>query len=435
MPAIAPSLQSPTSTRCTSAPGYASQNLATTDADSAAPASALVTTASSSLPPTTKSTTPTLSRPIPSSFPSNALLAPKIQALPPFHLPLGRRASFFFDGSHSNLSGAVAPFGGAFGTAHGDIPSQNQSLVLQTGAQTQNSTAGQPAALACETPTQATTAKPASLSPLSAPAGSSVSHGDSKVVRFTQEQFRAAQTKYNKLRKAHEEAVNARARAGEELESERKRSEGLKSRLEDAEKAVEQMKRQQEALGIRHRGELGRAQNTNAEQMEADIETINKEWMRKLRENEERLLRELEQAKRQVNEERELSSKREAELRARLQGLGQQSDWKSELKAAEEERLKLQQALADLNQALLRADADAQVELSRRQELERQLDDCWAKERARPELVKASLLLEAMARMIGGPRAARETGPDETLNPVEMEDIPAGDQAKRRRLQ
>jgi len=262
-----------------------------------------------------------------------------------------------------------------------------------------------------------------------------VSHGDSKVVRFTQEQFRAAQTKYNKLRKAHEEAVNARARAGEELESERKRSEGLKSRLEDAEKAVEQMKRQQEALGIRHRGELGRAQNTNAEQMEADIETINKEWMRKLRENEERLLRELEQAKRQVNEERELSSKREAELRARLQGLGQQSDWKSELKAAEEERLKLQQALADLNQALLRADADAQVELSRRQELERQLDDCWAKERARPELVKASLLLEAMARMIGGPRAARETGPDETLNPVEMEDIPAGDQAKRRRLQ
>jgi len=152
------------------------------------------------------------------------------------------------------------------------------------------------------------------------------------------------------------------------------------------------------------------------------------------------LLRELERAKRQANDERELSSKREEELRSRLRDLEAQSDWKAKLKALGEERLKLQQELVDLNQASLRADADAQVELSRQQELAWQLDESWARENTHPELVKAFLLLEGMAQKIEGPRAVRVTGssePDAVRSPVMEEappDIPVGGEAKRRRL-
>jgi hypothetical protein len=289
--------------------------------------------------------------------------------------------------------------------------------------------------------TELTTANPASLRLLSAPAGSSVNQGDSKTVSVTQEQFRVARVRFRELRKAHEEAVNARSKAKEELESERKRSEGLSRRLEDAEKVIEQMKREQGTSVDQHREELDHARKANAEQIKAVIETNNKEWTLKLRGNEERVLRELEQAKRQANEERELSSKREEELRSPLRVLEVQSDWKSKLEAVEEERLKLQQELVDLNQEFLRVDAGAQVEHSRQQELERQLDDSWRRERARPELVKAFLLLEGMAWKTEGYPAVRFTGsaePDTARNPFNVEDSldsPVRAGAKRRRLQ
>ncbi len=265
--------------------------------------------------------------------------------------------------------------------------------------------------------------------------------GESKTVSVTQEQFRAAQAKFKELRKEHEEAVDARSKAIEELENERKRSKELIRRLEDAEKVVEKMKCEQETSGIQHRAELDRAQKANTEKMKTLNEAVNEEWTLKLRGYEERLLREVEQAKRQVNEERELSSTREKELRSELQVLEVQSDWKSKLEVVEEERLKLQQELMDLNQEFLRADADAQVELGRQQELEQQLDDSWARERARPEFVKAFILLEAMARKIEGPRDVRVVGPsgrDTTRNPVKAEDSPQSPVrvgAKRQRLQ
>lgn len=289
--------------------------------------------------------------------------------------------------------------------------------------------------------TQFTSVNPASGRLLSDPAGFSANQGDSKTVSITQEQFQAAQATFKELRKAHEEAVNARSKAIEELESERKRSEELSRRLGDAEKIVGQMRRDQENSGIQHREELDRARKANTEQMKAVIETINEEWALKLRGNEERLVREVEQAKRQALEERELSTTREEELRSRLKDLEVQSDWKSKLEALEGERLKLQQELADLNQAFLRADADAQVGLSRQQELERQLDDSWARERARPELVKAFLLLEGMAQKVKGPCDVLVTGsagPDTARNTVEVGDSPESPvrvKAKRRKLQ
>ena len=289
-------------------------------------------------------------------------------------------------------------------------------------------------------PTQIPTANSTSLRILPAPAGSSVSQGDPITINVTQEQFHTVQTKFNALHKAHEEAVNARSKTEGELESERRKSEELSKQLEAAEKVVEQMKHEQEISGKLHREELDRARNANAEQMKADIEVINKEWAMKLRVYEERLLQELEQGKRQVNEERELSSKREEELRARLQDLEDQGDWNLKLEAAEEERLKLQHELVCLNQAFLRADAVAQVELSRRQELEKQLDGCWARERAQPELVKAFLLLDGVSRTIEGRIGGviSSTGLDAALDLVKMEDspdTPDRGEAKRRRLE
>ena len=278
------------------------------------------------------------------------------------------------------------------------------------------------------------------LNPTCRPPESSVNQGESKTVSFTQEQFRAAQTKFNEIRKEHEDVVDARSKAIEELESERKRSKELIRRLEDAERIVEQMKREQETSGIQHRAELDRAQTANTEKMNTIIQAVNEEWALKLRGNEERLLREVEQAKRQVSEEREVSSTRERELRSDLQALEVQSAWKSKLEAVEGERLKLQQELTDLNQNFRRADADARVELSRLQELERQLDDSWARERARPEFIKAFTLLEGMAQKVEGPRDVQVAGSswhNTTRNPVKEEDSPQRPVrvgAKRQRL-
>ena len=288
--------------------------------------------------------------------------------------------------------------------------------------------------------TQLTCLNPTCRRFLSDPAESPVNQGESKTVSVTQQQFRAAQAKFKELRKEREEAVDARSKAIEELESERKRSKELIKRLEDAEKVVEQMKREQETSGIRHRAELDRAQKANTENIKTLIQAVDEEWALKLRGNEERLLREVEQAKRQVSEERELSSTRERELRSGLQALKVQGDWKSKLEAVEGERLKLQQELMDLNQEFLRVDEDAQVELSRQQVLERQLDDSWARERTRPEFVKAFILLEGIARKVEGPRDARgagSSGHDMTRNPVKAEDSPQrpiGVGAKRQRL-
>jgi len=240
---------------------------------------------------------------------------------------------------------------------------------------------------------------------------------------------------FEELYKANEEAVNAHSKAIEKLESERKKSEELSRRLGDAEKVVEQMKREQENSAIQHREELDLARKANTEQMKAVTETINEKWKLKLQENEERLV----QAKRQANEERELSSTREEALRSHLrQGLEVQREWMSTLEAVKEERLRLLQELVDLKQAFLLADAGVQVEISRRQELERELDDSWAKERARPELVKAFLLLEGMAQKVTGPRDIRVTGsagPDTAQNPVKVGDTPESSVAKRQRLQ
>ena len=260
-------------------------------------------------------------------------------------------------------------------------------------------------------------------------------------VGLTQGQFWTIWTEFTKLRKAHEEVVTARSKTGKELESEKRKSEELTERLEAAEKVVEQMIHEQNISDNRHREELDRAQNANSEEMKAEIEVINEEWTLKLRGNEDRFLQELEQAKRQANEERELASKREDELRARLQDLEGQGDLNSKLEAAEEERLKLQQEVADFHQAFLRADAGAQVEISRRQELEQQLDNFWARERAQPELVKAFLLLDGVARTVEGRRVVRETGStglDVPLHLVKKEDssdILVRGEAKRRRLQ
>ena len=268
-----------------------------------------------------------------------------------------------------------------------------------------------------------------------------MNQGDSKTVSITQEQFRAARAKYKELRKEHEEAVMARSKAILELESERERSKELTRRLEDAEKAVEQMKRKQETSGNQHLVELDRAQNASTEKMKTIIEAINEEWSLKLRRNEERLLREVEQAKGQANGERASSSTREDEGRSNLQVLEVHGDWKSKFEAAEADRLKLQQELVDLNQAFLRADSDAQVERSAQQELGRQLDDSWARERAHPEFIKAFILLEGMARRTEGPRDARvadSSGRDTTRSPVKSEDStqgPVGVVAKRRRVQ
>ena len=273
------------------------------------------------------------------------------------------------------------------------------------------------------------------------PAGSSVNQGDSNTLSITQEQFRAARSKYKELRKEHEEAVIARSKAILELESEKERSKELIRRLEDAEKVIEQMKREQETSSNQQLVELDRAQNASTETMKTIIEAINEEWSLKLRRNEERLLREVEQAKRQANEQRESSSTREEERRSNLLVLDVHSDWQSKFEAAEEDRLKLQQELVDLNQAFLRADSDAQVERSAQQELGRQLDDSWARERAHPEFVKAFILLEGMTRRTEGPRDVRvagSSGRDATRSPVKTEDStqgPIGVVAKRRRLQ
>jgi hypothetical protein len=88
----------------------------------------------------------------------------------------------------------------------------------------------------------------------------------------------------------------------------------------------------------------------------------------------------------------------------------------------------------------LQAGADARVELSRQPELERQLEDSWARERTCPELVKAFLLLEGMARTSEGLHATwetRSTGPDAAQNTEKGGSLntPARGGAKRQRLQ
>jgi hypothetical protein len=326
---------------------------------------------------------------------------------------------------HQNTFGPLPPFAAV------PVHSHSQSI---SGQQWIGDTQ---AALRHSIPvTQLLSVNPAPQRLLTHPAWFSVNQGHSKTVSITQDQLHAVWATLEGLRKAHEEAVNVRSKAIEKLESEREKSEELSRRLEDAEKVVEQIKREQENTGIQHREEVDRARKASTEQMKAAIETINEEWKMKCRGIEESLV----QARRQANEERELLSTREEDLRSKL--LHEvQSDWKSKLEAVEEERLKLQQELVDLNHAFLRADADTQVELSRQQELERQLDDSWARERARPELVKAFLLLEGMAQKFKEPRDVRVTGsagPDTARNPVKMRDSvesPVRVEAKRRRLQ
>ena len=539
--AINPSSLHITATKRTGTPSCTSQNFApVAEVGPSAPTSApVITTPKRTSPtPTGASATCTLSKPVSSSSPLDAMSTPKNEVHPPSGtapVPVSSASS----GPHSNLSSPMVPSAVACVTAQGAIPSRGHPTPFafqsqsQTGAQVLSSTsrgggslgsnaapssgitrsnpfsnfqpppssfpamAGQPVpfmsppsntpvsmqqgpsnsryqnpfgpppplvalpahphpqsvsgqgwlgdrqgALRYSIPvTQFTSVNPASGRLLSDPAGFSVNQGDTKTVSITQEQFHAAQATFKELRKAHEEAASARSKAMEELESERKRSEELSRRLGDAEKVVGQMRREQENSGIQHREELDRARKANTEQMKAVVETINEEWALKLRGNEERLVREVEQAKRQAVEERELSATREEELRSRLKDLEVQSDWKSKLEALEGERLKLQQELVDLNQAFLRADADAQVDLSRQQELERQLDDSWARERARPELVKAFLLLEDMAQKVKGPCDVLVTGsagPDMAQNPVKVGDSPESPvrvEAKRRRLQ
>ena len=124
--------------------------------------------------------------------------------------------------------------------------------------------------------TQLTTANSAPLCLLFAPAGSTVNQSDSKFVSFTQEQFRTTRAKFKEPRKAHDEAVNARSKAREELEIERERSEGLSRRLEDAEKVIEQMKREQETSDTQHREELDRARKVSTEQMNVVMRQLTK---------------------------------------------------------------------------------------------------------------------------------------------------------------